>query len=554
MSNERSNSNSRGDDHRVSLSYPPGRKARGALHHSQSNRSLAVVAAAVALLCLSSPSQQLQLRHHHRHGHGDGHGYGVVLASASSKHVPPPSRSFLGIRSSSRTQPPCRGGNSNNNSNNNINPNTNTPQSLPRCRSDLATGHSRSVLRFSATPDEEPEYEQQREQDQERDSDRSSASSSSFNTTSLSSSTSTYIGGKSGIEEDDDDEDESRVTTTSFFELPSAAHQEPQELPGSSADDRRRRPIFSFRRQDSAVFAVQKLKQKQKKQQQQQQQQLLPQQIQNRFVWSLMGIAGFVEGFCIRQYGCFPNLMTGTILKLAEAVGSLNLSTAGFYASMVLAYMAGGSIVAMWKSSPQYRSSGGGGGGNSNSNTNNGVDPKRSLLEGVSVLSAMCFVVSDLASASTIARASVLKLPLLATAFGIVNAGTMDAGAGVTNAMTGHVSKIGQGLVNSSGIGGGIGIGGGSPHLASAKGMGIFWAAAVLSNLVCAAIEIEAGSITGGHHHAFALATTTAARWLSAKVPLGTTLAVVYGMLFRWYLGASAKAAKAAAAEKTKIA
>mmetsp|Transcript_16288 Transcript_16288/g.45079 ORF Transcript_16288/g.45079 Transcript_16288/m.45079 type:complete len:486 (-) Transcript_16288:355-1812(-) len=460
MGSERGNGNSHGNDHRVQSCSPSGQKR--ALHHCPSNRNRSLAtAAAVALLCFSVTSQQ------------------SLHVLGSSKHVPPPSRGrgFLGMRSSSS----ARGASSSSNNNHN---NNNNPRSLQQRHS---AARSSSLLRFSTAPDEEPEF----------------PPASSYNRTGLpasSSSTSTYIGGK-GTEGNYDDE--TRVTTTSFFELPSESpqQQEPQELPpgvGSSG----RRPVFSFRRDAALSPTTSK--------------QLKPSQIQNRFVWSLMAVAGFVEGFCIRNYGCFPNLMTGTILKLAEAVGSLKLSAAGFYASMVMAYMAGGSIVGLWKSSSQ----------NSNNNA------KRGLLEGVSLFSSIVFVVSDLAPAS-----GALRLPLLATAFGIVNAGTMDAGAGVTNAMTGHVSKIGQGLVLATqGNGKGKGIS------TSANGMGIFWSAAVLANLVCVLLESAAG---GGHVHSLA----RAVQWLSAKIPMGTTLAVVYGALFRWYLGASEKAAAAAAAD-----
>ena len=119
-----------------------------------------------------------------------------------------------------------------------------------------------------------------------------------------------------------------------------------------------------------------------------------------------------------------------------------------------------------------------------------------------------------------------LKLPLLAAAYGIINAGTVDVGAGVTYAMTGHVAKVSQGLAT----------GGFAPkdpskpsaHRTSAQGLAFFWVAALVANLACGVLE----------KGAFAKMN------MMAKLPLGTTIAVVYAWLFRWYTKASASAAE----------
>lgn len=252
-------------------------------------------------------------------------------------------------------------------------------------------------------------------------------------------------------------EEETQVTTTSFFHLPSEDPvQEPLSLEEPAAVAKRRRRHQPWTQS----------------------------QIQNTFVYSLMAISGFIEGFCIKKHGCFPNLMTGTILKLAEAVSSFQWSEARFFVSMVAAYMVGGSVFGAWKGSNKHNGS--------NSST----------LIGVSVLSTVAFLLSDVLGKHA-------KLPLLAAGFGILNAGTLDIGAGVTNAMTGHVTRIGKGLVAN----------GDKSHHASAKGVMVFATAALLSNLWLSLTE--KGLFVA-----------------SLRLPMGTTLAVVYATLFRWYLGA----------------
>jgi len=249
--------------------------------------------------------------------------------------------------------------------------------------------------------------------------------------------------------------------------------------------------------------------------------------IQTLFVVSLMGIAGFVEGFCLRRHGCFPNLMTGTILKLAESLGSFRLRQAGVHAAMVASYAAGGWVLARWKEA----STGG----------NQTKQDKASVLGGVAVLSTVLFALSDLSSVVGTATPS-LRLPLMAAAFGIVNAGTVDVGAGVTFAMTSHVTRAGQAVLapspkrNTRGADGFAASNAETPtpaHVVSARGLLVFWSAALAANLVCGVLE--RGGVWGS---------------LLAKIPMGTALAVVYGSLFRWYTGASARATKAAASAK----
>lgn len=263
-------------------------------------------------------------------------------------------------------------------------------------------------------------------------------------------------------------------------------------------------------------------------------------QIHATFVYSLMGLSGFVEGFFVRRHGCFPNLMTGTMLRLAAAVGNLELSTAVFYASMVGAYTAGGFVFALWKQDNNND--------NSNDNTNYPNNNNNRLkhhknLEAVAVLSSVFFVFSDFVVKSA-------KLPLLAVGFGILNAGTMDAGAGVTNAMTGHMTKIGQGfagskaaktakIANNNNKRSASSSQAQPPaHVASARGLAVFWTAALASNLLCGVLERSA---SGGAMGSASIASRLV-QGFAARLPLGTTLAVAYGGLLRWYLGASARA------------
>jgi len=307
-----------------------------------------------------------------------------------------------------------------------------------------------------------------------------------------------------------DANDETRVTTTSFFPFPSESMKplESQQLEGL--------PGWKWRRlvqeSPSSIRPRQILTQA---------------QIQTKFVVSLMGLAGFVEGFCIRRHGCFPNLMTGTILKATEAFGNWNLSAASIQASMVCCYIGGGYIFSRWnKTAPTKR---------------NPHEQKKASLKAISVLSGLMLLLSDFVGGLTPLKS--FKLPLLAAAFGIINAGTVDVGAGVTYAMTGHVTKLGQGLATGNLAKNKDPSATPKAHRTSAQGLVVFSAAALVANLLCGVLET-----TG-------TATTTlplrVSKIVLEKLPLGASVIVAYAWLFRWYIGASAKASRAEAA-KTK--
>lgn len=276
---------------------------------------------------------------------------------------------------------------------------------------------------------------------------------------------------------------ETSVTTTSFFKFPceTTGEQEPLEL-----TSKKTLSLFRLRQHPSQAH------------------------VQRSFVVSLMALAGFVEGFCIRKHGCFPNLMTGTILKVAEAVGNLNFSGAGIHVSMIAFYIAGGYFFSKWKSN------------NKDSNKNkNKIEQTKSALTAVSVISSIFLILSDL-----LTGIPPLKMPLLAAGFGVINSGTVDVGAGVTFALTGHVNKIGQGMA-TGGLAKPKDVSKTSAYRTSVQGVAAFTMTALLANLVCGALETKTGGPLG----------------LLGKLPIGTTMLAAYSWIFHRYIKASEKVA-----------
>jgi uncharacterized membrane protein YoaK (UPF0700 family) len=222
------------------------------------------------------------------------------------------------------------------------------------------------------------------------------------------------------------------------------------------------------------------------------------------FAVASMAVAGFVEGFSLKAYGSFPNMMTGNCVKLVES-----LATGGdfkriiYFTTMILLYIAGGSIFAQWQdyvltATPK--------------NENATIQSK--LLQGVGVMACLTFVLSDLMAGGSMAT----RLPLLALAFGILHSFVISEMGVVPFAMTGHMTKIGMGLTeqfmfkkDSDGFASSKG------YHTSLKGLMAFMGSAWLANVLY-------GSCAG-----------RIPLPISKLIPsFGTTLAALYGGLFWW--------------------
>jgi uncharacterized membrane protein YoaK (UPF0700 family) len=252
--------------------------------------------------------------------------------------------------------------------------------------------------------------------------------------------------------------------------------------------------------------------------------------LHSRFCIGLMSLSGLVEGYCLKRYGCFPNMMTGNAVKLVESLtnrwsgigtggsgsGSAAASVVVLYSSMMVMYFVGSSIFEQYRAVVDDTS-------DNNDNDNAPQDGRYGrLLNGSAALAMFVFVLSDL-------LAPALKLPLLSLSFGILHSVTMDTVGVVPFAMTGHMTKIGTGLTreyllsrmtdndddrqrqqHSTSRG----------YHTSVRGMLCFMASAAVANVVYEMCQ--------RHRHSHPV-------WSGVPSLFGTVLAVLYGCLFRWY-------------------
>mmetsp|Transcript_2015 Transcript_2015/g.2191 ORF Transcript_2015/g.2191 Transcript_2015/m.2191 type:complete len:207 (+) Transcript_2015:334-954(+) len=176
---------------------------------------------------------------------------------------------------------------------------------------------------------------------------------------------------------------------------------------------------------------------------------------------------------------------------------------------------------------------------------------RRSTLLGVTILSSIFFVLSDFSSSlssrySFMFSPSNIKMLCLSTSYGIINAGTSDGsvGAGVTYAMTGHVTKVGTGFCEevlsnnnnnnkkqTTATASAAGI---AAHRTSAKGLLAFVVSATFANIACTIIARATSTTPTSNSDVGGFFLVQVSK-LVGRLPFGTTLALLYSLLFRWY-------------------
>ncbi|KAG7351650.1 DUF1275 domain containing protein [Nitzschia inconspicua] len=229
--------------------------------------------------------------------------------------------------------------------------------------------------------------------------------------------------------------------------------------------------------------------------------------LDSRFAVAMMALAGYVEGFCLLRYHAFPNMMTGNAVKLVEAMCTCNPYKVVYYTCLIVLYMIGASLYVQWKDFAMQQQT------QNNNQKHNNFQSR--LTRGVAFWSILTFLASDVLFHGSTAT----RLPLLGMAFGILHSYTLDTVGIIPFAMTGHMGKIGMAVTQNhllekkqqqpSSIYDPKG------YRTSIKGLFAFLASAGIANVV--------------------FAITQHVTWKRYVPPFGITLAVLYGLLFRWY-------------------
>jgi uncharacterized membrane protein YoaK (UPF0700 family) len=233
------------------------------------------------------------------------------------------------------------------------------------------------------------------------------------------------------------------------------------------------------------------------------------------FIMSLASLSGVIEGICFRKYGCFPNMMTGNTVRCMSFLADNHPGQALFYAGLIMSYTAGGALFEAvdWyqkKKSPNQLSS------------NENQKSKSSTLEQIARIGLGIFCFSDLTAKRMAPFDRAVLIPM-AIGYGMINAAGMDAleGGVVTNAITGHYTKLGLGfgerlmLWNEDMDG--------KPSTAATK---------PLSTSVRAVAVFASSIVVTGWVYRWIQATPGIQRFLP---PMGTSFGIMYAFLLTWY-------------------
>jgi len=256
-------------------------------------------------------------------------------------------------------------------------------------------------------------------------------------------------------------------------------------------------------------------------------------EIQQFMVLTFMCLSGSIEAICWRRYKCFPNMMTGHTVKVLDAIAGWQLKDAIWGTAMISSYFLGGTLYKMIHLLQQQQQQ------QKQESSSQGL-PLPSLivpntLTAVARWAFLSFAISDFLALRLQDTNKILWcLPFLSVGFGMINAAILELFGSVTNAVTGHWTKMSTGLAE------GILLGfrkGGGPSPAS-KASAIYMIGFSISLIVTSGIMQGLGSsvptwfssLWGG------IVFGTIRPFTFQSIPsFGITLGLMYGILFTGY-------------------
>jgi hypothetical protein len=184
-------------------------------------------------------------------------------------------------------------------------------------------------------------------------------------------------------------------------------------------------------------------------------------QVKFGMIVSLLGVSGMVEAICYRYYKCFPNLLTGNTFKVLDCVVDGKWKEASWTASMVVLYVVGASLykaidtVQYHQQQQQQQqileSSSSLSTTSSTTNVRSILRQHAKTLTRTLQLTVVAFALSDVVDYGLFPGQNfpVGRLPFLSLGFGMINAASAHLLGAVTNAVTGHWTKLGMSLAES---------------------------------------------------------------------------------------------------------
>lgn len=232
------------------------------------------------------------------------------------------------------------------------------------------------------------------------------------------------------------------------------------------------------------------------------------------FILLLGVVTGIAHVVCANQYEYYANMMTGNTIRLATAVSKGDAKQGWYFGTLVLSYGIGASLFGAVEAFGP-------------SDTSNGAiqddrdEQSSPVLRRMAPVSFGVFAASDIVARTLPAP---YRLHCLAVGFGMINAATQNVLGTVTNAATGHITRVGTGMVDVAAL-----------CLARRRGLPppnrII--SSVSSTILSARFVICLLLSIVGASKIYRLVLVQP--WLEFLPPMGTTFGVLYAALLSWY-------------------
>lgn len=209
---------------------------------------------------------------------------------------------------------------------------------------------------------------------------------------------------------------------------------------------------------------------------------------------SLLGaMSGFSGVLCFRRFGCYANMMTGNFARLAHALAAARWWDAVFYTALALSYAVGVCIYRFLVILHQRH------------------EKADSFPMTIAPAALLAFVLADVVDQSALPVRCMI--PFLSVGFGIINAASMNSIGAITNAATGHLTRVGVGAVDAMLLGAPL-----QKSAGSARYLVSFFVSVIVTSILYNVLQ---GS------------------QLTWFPPMGSSIGVLYTLLVLWYCGAT---------------
>jgi uncharacterized membrane protein YoaK (UPF0700 family) len=148
---------------------------------------------------------------------------------------------------------------------------------------------------------------------------------------------------------------------------------------------------------------------------------------------SLLGAMSGVGGtLCCKRFSFFVHMMTGGFIRTATAISNGVWQTALYDMSLVLSYASGCTIYRFFDIHHKSRE-----------------DSPSALPVSIAAAALLAFLVGDIMNQMLPMSSGKSMAPFFALGFGLVNAFSMNTVGAVTNAATGHLTRVSVGIADT---------------------------------------------------------------------------------------------------------